>query len=188
MKKSGKPFFTKYGNTHDCSSQRRGLAYGRSRGFFLFNYSSRTLKVFKVILQSDCFYFCKSGTSLKGFVVCSRVFNGGKNSQNGGRFLFNPKGCQTLLEIKYTKGLGHENFLSVFLVSGEINFNFGRSVSLLSKSEVKISQFVSLKTREFISLRATRIEKIRKTFFHKIREYTRLQFSETRLSFTARSA
>jgi hypothetical protein len=29
-------------------------------------------------------------------------------------------------------------------VSGEINFNFGQSVSFLSKSGVKISQFVSL--------------------------------------------
>ncbi len=29
-------------------------------------------------------------------------------------------------------------FLSVILVSGEINFNFGRSVFFLSKSEVKI--------------------------------------------------
>jgi hypothetical protein len=29
-------------------------------------------------------------------------------------------------------------FLSVFLVSGEINFNFGRSAFFLSKSEVKI--------------------------------------------------
>jgi hypothetical protein len=79
-------------------------------------------------------------------------------------------------------------FLSVFLVSGEINFNFGRSAFFLSKSEVKISQFVSLKTRDFTVLRATRIEKIRETFFHKIREYTRLQFPETRPSFTAHSA
>jgi hypothetical protein len=31
-------------------------------------------------------------------------------------------------------------FLSVILVSGEINFNFGRSVFFLSKSEVKIAE------------------------------------------------
>jgi hypothetical protein len=56
---------------------------------------------------------------------------------------------------------------SVILVSGEINFNFGRSVFFLSKSEVKISQFVSLKTRDFTVYERRGLKKSAKHFFTK---------------------
>jgi hypothetical protein len=43
------------------------------------------------------------------------------------------------LPLQACKGTGSRDFFfSVFLVSGEINFNFCRSVSFLSKSEVKM--------------------------------------------------
>jgi hypothetical protein len=38
LEKSAKHFFTKYGNTHDCSSQRRGLKYTKGLGHEIFSF------------------------------------------------------------------------------------------------------------------------------------------------------
>ncbi len=96
-----------------------------------------------------------SGTSLKGFAVCSRVFNGGMNSQNGGRFsVLTPKDAKHCLNKYIQRDWVMRIFPSVILVSGEINFNFGRSAFFLSKSEVKITNlyFIIFKHSNFINV------------------------------------
>ncbi len=98
-------------------------------------------RYFKVTLQSDCYLFrvsrgpfgVSSSLTAEFLSLAERLASTAVVSR-----CFNPKGFYTLHGWA-NKGTGSRvRSFCFLLVSGEINFNFGQSVSSLSKSEVKI--------------------------------------------------